>query len=110
MPGEKRLGWDAKSRPLRSCWVRVKIMADDSQTTDLLARLRQHSGPAIMGCTCRSDWPNCPACDCGHAANEIGRLRTALEQAALRFEMLAIGHPGATAEAGAKDAREALNV
>lgn len=48
-------------------------------TTDLLARLRRHAGPAVMGCACRSDLPNCPACDCGHAADEIERLRAALQ-------------------------------
>lgn len=41
------------------------------------------------------------------AADEIERLRDALETAARRFELLALGHPGASAEVGAKEAREA---
>lgn len=39
---------------------------------------------------------------------EIERLRAELEKARVRFEMIARGHPGATAAAGAADAREAL--
>lgn len=42
------------------------------------------------------------------AVREIERLRAALETARVRFEMLARNHPGASAEAGAKDAAEAL--
>jgi hypothetical protein len=41
---------------------------------------------------------------------EIARLRAALETARLRFEMIARGHPGASAEAGARDAAEALAI
>jgi len=39
---------------------------------------------------------------------EIERLRAALRRARERFDMLARGHAGASAEAGAQDAWEAL--
>ena len=43
------------------------------------------------------------------ASNEIKRLRDALDTAARRFELLALGHPGASAAVGAKEAREAAH-
>lgn len=57
-------------------------------TTMLLGRLRQHERGARQGCTCRSDQASCVACDCGLAADEIERLRSALvtaEKEARRF-------------------------
>jgi hypothetical protein len=47
---------------------------------DLTERLRKHEAGARQQCTCRSDWPNCIRCDLGLAADEIKRLRTALEE------------------------------
>lgn len=41
-------------------------------------------------------------------ANEVERLRAELEKARVRFEMISRGHPAASAEAGARDAWEAL--
>lgn len=55
---------------------------------NLLNRLRRHSGPAIMDCQCNSRLENCPACDCGHAADEIDRLRADLATTSARIATL----------------------
>lgn len=39
----------------------------------LVARLRAHDQGARQQCQCRTDQPNCIACDCGNAADEIER-------------------------------------
>jgi hypothetical protein len=49
-------------------------MVERSDMAALLERLRVR-GSARQFCTCRTDWENCPACDCGHALDEIERLR-----------------------------------
>lgn len=41
---------------------------------DLVTRLRQHEGGARQQCLCRSTQENCLRCECGLAADAIGRL------------------------------------
>lgn len=53
-------------------------MSDD--TAALILRLRAHERDARQQCQCRSDRPNCVACDCGAAAAEIERLRAYTDQ------------------------------
>ena len=44
----------------------------------LAERLRKHESGSRQQCTCNSRLPNCAACDCGVAADEIERLCAAL--------------------------------
>lgn len=47
--------------------------------TELTDRLRAHERGMRMRCICASTLPNCMACDCGVAADEIDRLTLMVE-------------------------------
>lgn len=60
-----------------------------SETLGLIARLRKFGEFAKQQCQCPSDMPNCTACDCALAADEIKRLRAALRDIVEAFDRAA---------------------